>query len=136
LKIKLAALLALCIFVSGIAGIQGASATNSTTFTNVDLKNGETLTTPTYGALDVKGLQLSDGVALRVGWNDYVYPSQNYTVKVSVDYEDFFGEPSIQDYYFHVTDGSGPLVDYWFIPFMGIDKDNSITIQILPDEGA
>jgi hypothetical protein len=39
LKIKIAALLALCVFLSGIAGINSASATDSTTFTNVDLKN-------------------------------------------------------------------------------------------------
>jgi len=132
LKIKIAALLALCLFVSGIAGIQSASATDTTTFYNVDLKNGELLTAPSYGALDVKGKQFSDKTALRVRWDDYSYAGQNYTAKVTICYEDLFGDFNAQDYYFDVTNETDSLSDYWDIPYMNIDGDNLIIIQIQP----
>ena len=134
MKIKIAALLALCVFLSGIAGINSASATDSTTFTNVDLKNGEVLAIPGYSALEVKGIQFPDKVGLKVRWDGY--SEQNYTVKVSINYEDLFDDLSTQDYYFYVDSETGSMEDYWDIPYMDIDKDNTITIQILPDDEA
>ena len=134
MKIKIAALLALCVFLSGIAGINSASATDSTTFTNVDLKNGEILPVPSYSALEIKGIQFPDKVGLRVRWDRY--SEQNYTVKVSISYDDLFGDFSTQDYYFYVDSETGSMADYWDIPYMDIDKDNTITIQILPDDEA
>ncbi|WP_414469141.1 hypothetical protein [Methanobacterium sp. ACI-7] len=133
MKLKIAALLALCVVVSAIGGIQGVSATNTTTFYNVDLKNSEYLTAPSYGVLYVKGIQFPDKVALKVGWDNYLYHEQNYTAKVTIGYEDLFDDFNTEDYYFDVTnDTEFSQAGYWDVPYMDIDKDNMIIIQIMP----
>lgn len=120
-----------------MAGIQGVSATDYSTYTNVDLKKGEYLTAPSFGGLYVKGIQFPDKVGLKVGWDDYAY-DQNYTVKLSISYDDLFDSYKEQVYYFDVTNETDPLDDYLDIPYMNINGNNTITIQILPyiDHGA
>lgn len=69
MKIKIAALVALCAFLVGIAGIGSASATDgvisSTTFTNVDLTNGEVLHIPGGQIMEAKWIQDGKYVAMK-----------------------------------------------------------------------
>ena len=139
MKIKIAALMSICVFLVGIAGMGSVSATDSvtssTSFTNVDLKHGEALNIPGGQVMEVKGIQDGKIVAMKVKWHDICF-NKSYLVHVSLSYTDLFNDTNMADdyLYFDKDSKSNMVSTIIFVPYMNIDTNNTLTVEILPDD--
>lgn len=137
LKIKIGALIALCVFLVGIAGMGSASAadsvTTSTYFTNVDLKHGENLALANGQIMAIKGIQDGKDVGIKV---DYYYnPISAYEVHIIVNYIDLFGGSSSVDDWFYPDDSDcGHIYDYITAKYMNMSAGTNVTVEISPVE--
>lgn len=137
MKIKIAALVALCVFLVGIAGIGSVSATDSvissTTFTNVDLTNGEVLHIPGSQIMEAKGIQDGKYVAMKFKWHD-IYFNKSYILHISVNYIDLFNDSNTVDDYIYLDENNEnyPVWDTIIAPYMELNANNTVTIEILP----
>ena len=137
LKIKIVVVMALCVFLSAIVGIGSVSATDgvisSTTFTNVNLTNGEALHIPGGQIMEVKGIQDGKHVAMKFKWHD-IYFNKSYILHISVNYIDLFNDSSTVDYYTYILENNEnyPVRDIIIAPYMKLNANNTVTIEILP----
>lgn len=131
------ALIALCVFLVGIAGMGSASAadsvTTTTSFTNVDLKHGENLTLANGQNMNIKGIQ--DGKNVGIKFNYYYNPISNYQVYILVNYIDLFGESSsVGDYFYSYDSDCGHVSEYISAPYMNMSAGTNVTVEISPEE--
>jgi len=123
----------------GIISIGSASATDSvissTTFTNVDLKNGEILHIPGGHVMEVKGIQDGKNVAMKFKWHD-IYFDKSYVLHISVSYIDLFNDSNTVDDYLYIdkNNENGPVLDIFIAPYVKLGANNAVTIEILPDD--
>ena len=139
MKIKIVVVMVLCVFLSAIVGISSASATDgvisSTTFTNVDLTNGEVLHIPGGQIMEAKGIQDGKYVAMKFKWHD-IYFNKSYILHISVNYIDLFNDSNTVDDYIYLDENNEnyPVRDTIIAPYMELNVNNTVTVEIMPDD--